>query len=215
MKNKSIWIVGIIIILTFGIMYAYRDRGSNVTDYPLPPDAPGPSELVANDWTRGNPDSKVTLLEYSDFQCPACGWYHTPLSQLLQDYANDFLFVYRHFPLNIHKNAHLAARVTEAAGLQGKFWEMHNLLFERQSEGSEREALPIFVNYADELGLDITKFKQDIDSEAVIARVQRDVASGNGANIPGTPTFFLNGEKIANPQSLEEFKAVIDKALGR
>lgn len=169
----------------------------------------------SDDWKRGNENAKAVLVEYSDFQCPACGSYYTVLKALHEEFGDSMLFVYRHFPLRqIHANAENAARATEAAGKQGKFWEMHDVIFERQKEWSDdRDAQGTFVSYAGALGLDTARFVNDFNSQEVKEKIQRDYESGFRAGVAGTPTFFLNGQKIQNPRSYDEFKNVINEAL--
>lgn len=171
--------------------------------------------VTAADHVRGNPMSRITLVEYSDFQCPACGAYYPLLKQLDGEYGNRIQTVYRNFPLaQIHKYAHLAAQAAEAAGKQGAFFEMHDLLFEHQSEWPDATNVKgIFLSYADQLKLDRTQFEKDMDSPDVQAKIDADQKSGNRSGVQGTPTFFLNGLKIQSPRSYDEFKQVIDKAL--
>lgn len=164
-----------------------------------------------NDWVTGNPNSKNILVEYSDFQCPACGSYHPLLKQLIKEYGDNVTFVYRHFPLPQHSNAKPAAYASEAAGKQGKFWEMHDMIFEHQNDWAEAgNAEEKFLQYATSLGLDLERFKQDRDSSATKARVEKDYDNGVLNSIDSTPTFFFNGQKI-HPGSYNEFVDLINK----
>ncbi len=168
----------------------------------------------ATDWVKGAPlkDAKVTLIEYADFQCPACHAYY-PLVKQLQEFKN-LSIVYRYFPLSQHANAWPAAQAAEAAGQQGKFWEMHNMLFDNQDNWSTSNSPEeIFDAYAQTLGLDMTKFKADFNSAATKNKIQADYQSG-ASQVDGTPTFFLNNQKIKNPQSYGEFKDIIQQAGG-
>lgn len=167
------------------------------------------------DWSKGNPGARVVLIEYSDFQCSACGVYFPLLKQLSEEFAGEVKFVYRHFPLRqIHPNAHLAARVSEAAGRQNKFWEMHDMLFEKQSEWSaEFDAKELFSGYAQALNLDLEKFQAELDSEKIGAEVDQDYEGGLKSEVNATPTFFLNGEKIPNPRNYDEFRDLLEKAV--
>ena len=170
---------------------------------------------TSTDWVKGAPlkDAKVTIIEYSDFQCPACGAYYPMVKQLGQEFKN-LAIVYRHFPLTQHANARPAAQAAEAAGRQGKFWEMHDMLFENQKYWSEsRVVTDIFVAYAKTLGLDMEKFKNDFNSSAAKTKIESDYQSG-ASEIDGTPTFFLNDKKIQNPQSYDEFRTIIEQAGG-
>ena len=169
------------------------------------------------DWVKGNKDSKVSLIEYSDLQCPACGAYYPVTKKLLTEFGESIIFAYRHFPLRqIHFNSQISAQAAEAAGLQGKFWEMHDLLFERQEKwAEEKDPKALFKQYAQELGLDVEQFKGDLESEKVRNEVEGDFQSGLKSGVNATPTFFLNGKKIQNPRTFEEFKSIIEKETGQ
>lgn len=171
--------------------------------------------ISSSDWIRGNKEAGLTLVEYSDFQCPACASYYPLVKNLESDYGEKLRTVYRHFPLRqTHSNANLAGQAAEAAGKQNKFWEMHDLIFEKQKEWADaREAQTIFENFARELSLDIEKFRNDLNSDEVKNKVETDFQSGLDSGVNATPTFFLNGKKIDNPRSYEQFKSIIDQAL--
>ncbi len=154
----------------------------------------------------------VTLVEFSDFQCPACLSVQAPLEQILKKYEGKIEFIYRHFPLTtIHKNAQLASQAAEAAGLQDKFWQMHDKLFVAQSEwsalGDPKEK---FVNYAAEIGLDKDKFVNQLESQEVKDMVAVDILAATRYRLTGTPTFFVNGIKTEFGQ-LEDRIAVLAK----
>lgn len=170
-----------------------------------------------SDWVKGDREAEVTLIEYSDLQCPACGAYYPVVKQLTDEFVQSALFVYRHFPLRqIHFNAQISAQAAEAAGLQGKFWEMHDLLFENQTTwAEEKEPRVLFEEYAKKLGLNSDQFRQDLDSDKVRNEVEKDYQSGLNAGVNATPTFFLNNNKIQNPASLEEFRSIIQKEIGK
>ena len=161
----------------------------------------------------GNPNATVTLIEYSDFQCPACAYYHTVLNQLKMDYPDNVVFIYRNFPLPQHKNAKPAAYAVEAAARQGKFWEMHNLIFENQTNWSDKNvADSLFENYAKQLNIDIERYRNDIKDPQISRKVDGQLVSGEKLNITGTPTFFLNGKQI-QANNIDEFKEKIDAEL--
>lgn len=152
------------------------------------------------DHVFGKIDSPVTLIEYGDFQCPGCGGAHPRVKAITEEYKDQLQFIFRNFPLtSIHPNAKAAAAVVEAAGLQGKYWEMHNLVFENQQAWSlltGTERTDTFDGYARQLGLDITKFSTDWASEAVAQKITFDQALGKKAGVDSTPTFYLNGVKL-------------------
>lgn len=168
--------------------------------------------ITDSDWISGNTQSKTTLIEYADYQCPACGAYYPILKALKQNSGAEFRFVFRNFPLSQHKNAKPAAYAAGAAGGQGKYWEMHDMIFERQeqwSNASNAEAL--FISYAEFLGLNMEQFKNDIKSSEVMDKVQADYDGGLKAGVRATPTFYLNGRQI-QPTSYEEFISAITQA---
>ena len=180
---------------------------------------PSKSSAVASvtdaDHIAGSRTAPAVLIEYSDFQCPACTAYYTVVKNLETKYGDKLAVVYRNYPLTqLHKNAQLAAQAAEAANLQGAFWPMHDLLFSRQDAwANDASAQQIFTNYATELKLDVTKFGTDINSAAVKDRVAVDVASGNAVGLTGTPTFFLNGTKLNNPGSEQGMIDLIDPVV--
>lgn len=153
------------------------------------------------DHVFGKADSKVVLIEYGDFQCPTCGTVHPIVKSLTEKYQGQMAFVFRNFPLSqIHPNARASAAAAEAAGLQGKYWEMHNKLFERQSAWSNLSASDrgtYFTTAAKELGLNIDKFNTDIaDTKTTIKKIGFDLALGKKDKVTGTPTVFLNGKVV-------------------
>ena len=173
------------------------------------------TQITETDWMKGNPDAKVTLIEYADFQCPACGSYYPLVKQLGEDFPEDLRIIYRNFPLTqIHPNAHPAAQAAEAAGMQGKFWEMTDLLFTKQKDWStESNPESIFENYAKELELDVDKYKSDYKSNEVSAAIAADVVLANKTGVNATPTFILNGVQIKGPQSYDAFKALVEAEI--
>lgn len=174
-----------------------------------------PTLLVKEDsYKTSSASAAVTLVNFGDFQCPACGAYYTVVKQLESKYKDSLTVVFRHFPLNIHPNAVPAALAAEAAGKQGKFWEMHDKLYETQSEWSEeKKATDMFATYAKELGLDVELFKKDSSDPEVQKKINRDVSDGNALGINSTPSFYVNNVKIANPASPADFDAIIRTAI--
>lgn len=187
-----------------------------ITSRPEPEPSRLSDQSAVGGWSKGNPSARITIIEYSDFECTACARYYGITKRLSHELGDDFKIIFRHFPIiPKHANAVLAAKTAEAAGLQGKFWEMHDMLFEKQKEWSERkkeEVRTIFVRYAVALNLNVPKFKNDLDSQEVSDRVTNDARTGRNSGVKNTPTFFLNGEKITNkPYSYETFKDLILK----
>ena len=196
-------IIGIITIVLFGgavlLSSAAADRNNEGV------------EIVPH--ITGNPDAAVTLVEYSDFECPACSQFQPVLEQVLEQYGDQLSFEYRNFPLyladpRMHRHSVVAAMAAEAAGQQGKFFEYHNLLFANQSEwAAATNPSTFFLQYADELGLDLPTFKRHVNSSMLMDRIKSDFASGIERQISGTPTLFLNGEMM----QFETFQEFIEQ----
>jgi protein-disulfide isomerase len=163
---------------------------------------------------RGAPDAQITLVEYGDYQCPTCGAYHPIIQELLSRYNGKLKLEYHHFPLiQIHPNAMAAALAAESAGEQGKFWEMHDMLYQHQQEWSPSpNAETNFVQYALQIGLDSNRFMQSMRSPATRDRVLADVTKGS-AVVQGTPTFILNGELLHDLPGLEGLVDRINRLL--
>jgi protein-disulfide isomerase len=167
--------------------------------------------------THGEANAPVSLEEFGDYQCPPCANVHPILKRIEKDYGGRVRIVFRNFPLEgTHKNAFLAARAAEAAGMQGKFWEMHDMLYEHQAEWAEQPLpRPTFVQYAGRIGLDLARFEADMNRTEVGARVGADMKRGVSLGVRSTPTIFLNGRELPPERSLVEDKlrAEIDAAL--
>ena len=147
-----------------------------------------------NDHHTGNVEASTILVEYGDYQCPYCGRAFPLIKRLLQEKIREVHFVFRNFPLQeIHPMALKAALAAEAAGMQGKFWEMHDLIYEHQKELSTRR----LMEFAPVLGLDEEKFAEDWISTSLLSKVEGDFESGIRSGVNGTPTFFVNGKKLA------------------
>lgn len=172
-------------------------------------------DVVPDDYIKGNKEASVTIVEYLDFECEACGAYYPLVKQLSEEFKDDVRFVNRYFPLPGHQNGLPAALAVEAAAKQGRYWEMHDKLFEEQASWGEKQAADptIFENYAQQIGLNIDQFKKDVNSAEVKERVERDRNSGIRLGVSGTPTFFLNGDKIPNPKTAEDFRTFIKVAV--
>ncbi len=157
----------------------------------------------------GPADSKVTIVEFSDFQCPFCSKAATSVKEIKAKYGSKIHFVFRQFPLSFHQNAHLAAEAALAANAQGKFWEYHDKVFENQ-KAIERPALE---KYAQEVGLKLEPFKKALDNKEYAAKVDADAKLGNDVSVSGTPTMFINGKRVQNPTDTAAVSKMIDDAL--
>ncbi len=164
---------------------------------------------------RGNPNAPVTLEEYGDFQCPPCGMFAAFAGQLEKEYDSRLRVVFRNFPLAMHEHAREAALAAEAAGMQGRFWEMHDILYREQDNWSKAPNVrELFESYAGTIGLDLNKFKTDMESEHAKARVESDRQRGESLGIQTTPTLFINNQPLdAKDKNPEGIRAVINAAL--
>lgn len=175
-------------------------------------------ETQASNHLQGAGNKKVTLVEFGDFQCPACGSFYPIVKQIKEEYGDDITFQFRHYPLSqIHPNAFAAHRAAEAAGKQGKFFEMHDLLYENQEAWSSLpDPTQTFAGYAQQIGLNMEQYQADATSKEVNGTINADIKLAQEAGATSTPTFVLNGEKIPNnPKSFEEFKQLIDDAIAK
>lgn len=207
-KNKILLFI-FLFLISFGFYNLAKTPSSSIVDnnYFLP---------QPNDWIKGADEAKIILIEYLDFQCPACAIYHPIVQKIYEEYKDKIKFIIRHFPLTqIHRNAYLASQAAEAAGRQNKFWEYADILFKNQKEWENKfNAQDLFIKYAEEINLDVNKFKIDIKDNTIKEKIEWDIKSGNRLLVDATPTFFLKNKKI-QPRSYEEFKILIDDALNQ
>jgi protein-disulfide isomerase len=163
---------------------------------------------VGNSPVRGNPDAPVTIVEFSDFQCPYCSRLQPTLKQVLKEYPDKVKLVFKDFPLSFHKEAKNAAKAAFAAGEQGKYWEMHDLIFENFNKLNEAK----FMEFAKTLGLDIDTFTKDYKSTKYDAGIEADMRLGQSVGVRGTPSLFMNGKRMKS-RSFEYFKSEIEGYL--
>lgn len=203
------------------IIVANNNKGSEVTVNGRPQNNNNNPVTVSadDDPFLGRADAPVTIIEFSDFQCPFCRtfWKET-LPQIKQEYIDKgkVKLVYRDFPLSFHPSAMPAAQASECADEQGKFWEMHDVIFqeqEKQGEGTITFTVNDLKNWALKIGLDASQFNQCLDSEKYKTEVEKDGADGSLAGVNGTPAFFVNNQLLAGAQPFSAFKTVIDRAL--
>lgn len=177
-------------------------------------------EIQRADHVKGPSDAEVLIIEYADFECPACAAFTPELQQIMDTYSEDVQVVFRHNPLTtLHPNAFAAHRAAVAASNQDAFWEMHDLLYERfiswsaqQSGLTVSQAAETFEGYATELGLDVEQFREDVASQATFDFIDSHLDSGRQLGVTGTPTVFINGEQVEE-RSFEELSAIIDQIL--
>lgn len=167
--------------------------------------------IAADDPVRGPANAPVTLIEFSEFQCPFCSRVGPTVKQVLETYGDKVRLVFRDYPLPFHNNAHGASEAAQCAHDQGRFWEYHDKLFANQ----QALAAENLKQYATDLGLDIAKFNECFESGRYKDRVDQDIAQGSSAGVRGTPAFFINGRFLSGAQPFEAFKTIIDEELER
>lgn len=199
MKDHIWKIIGVVAVIAIGASIVYSNSVSNKAN----------EGIVFEDHIKGNPDATVTLTEYSDFQCPACGQFFPVVKTLLEEQGDSIQFEYKHFPLiTIHPYAVPAAKAAEAAGQQGAFFEMHDKLFENQQIWSKGVNPQSFFNtYAEELGLDVDLFKTHMKASLIEEKIQSEFEEARELGLSSTPTFFLNGKKM----EFETYQDFIDQ----
>ncbi|MEK6853393.1 MAG: thioredoxin domain-containing protein [Nanoarchaeota archaeon] len=211
-KVTTVVLIIVLVVLTFKGNNNSAPTGGTVVDNPEPAVAVNFEDLLDDDAVKGDEDAPVTIIEWSDFECPFCArFYRDTLPLIEEEYikTGKVKLVFRDFPLSFHQNAQKAAEAAECAGEQGKFWEMHDLLFEQGVEGGTAG----FKQYAKQLGLNTAKFNECLDSGAMASEVRKDTADGAAAGIQGTPGFLINGKLVSGAQPFSSFKQVIDAEL--
>lgn len=207
--------LGTLVLLIIGVfLFSNKNPGSTpVTS--VPSDS---ARVLVREGSHSiaSSSARITVVEFGDYQCPACAAAYPVTRQMLADYAGRINFVFRNFPLPQHKNAVISAQAVEAAASQGRFWEMHDLLYERQKEWEQSPSpLDVFVKYAAELGMDTAVFTTDVTSGKFADIIRMDQADGNLLGVDATPTFFIDGTKLPGLPGYSEVKSLIDAALAK
>lgn len=205
----------------FGVAVA---AGQQVAAAPSPSVAPTPSAVPEptpsapvkpvdekTEYVRGPKNAKVTLIEYSDFECPFCLRHVPTIEQVMKEYPNDVRLVYRHFPLSFHPEAQKAAEAAECAGAQGKFWEMHDKIFDANKAG--KMSVETWKATAKELGLNTAKFDKCLDGGEMAGKIAKDQQEGADAGVQGTPATYVNGVLVEGAVPFSTFKTKIDALL--
>lgn len=211
MKSETKVLIGVIAAISAVMIgaFAIANRSASSTEQ-----ADINAALVREDSHKKGTGS-VMVVEFGDFQCPVCEKAYPILNQIKKDYEGKITFVFRNFPITTaHKNAMSSAQAAEAAGIQGKFWEMHDKLYGNQNSwATQGDPTDIYVGYATDIGLDTNKFKDDMKSNAVQQRIDNDIADANTVGVTGTPSIYINGKKAAD-YTYATLKGMIDEALG-
>ena len=209
--SKQFWAVLVVIVLVLIGVFAFTGDKSNKSG--------GSSSVKPSQNITGEGKSGVNLVEYGDFECPFCEQYEGTLEQVRQLYGAQIHFQFRNFPLtSVHPNAYAASRAAEAAALQGKFWEMHDTLYQPNnwSQWSTASGPTKFFNqYAQQIGLNVEQFKTDFASDKVNAQVSADLGEANKLGLTGTPTFFLDGKQVQINNTLDDFKKILDAEIAK
>ncbi len=192
--RKHIWKAVVLAVLASAGVFFVSDRAWSVSM-----EAPLYRQM-------GSDKASVVFMEYSDFQCPNCAKVQSTVKELMKRYEGKILLVFRHFPLKSHQWSRLSARAAEAAGTQGKFWEYQDMLFAGQKEwASSLDPRPVFIQYAEKAGLNMKKFKEDLESDRLDAIVQRDYDQAVARSISVTPTFFIGNSRLVGQSQLEAY----------
>jgi protein-disulfide isomerase len=215
--------LGVFLVLSLGVAAFGVTRAASYSSKDGEPVRPAKAQkevyehpiVTKEDYARGVGELQNALIEYSDFQCPVCAPYASMVSDIEKEFRGKLTVIYRNFPKDsLHENARRAAQAAQAAGEQGKFWQMHDMLYKKQAEWSfSVQPMEVFAAYAKSLSLDIKKFRGDMASPAIEESIEKDIASGKKSSVDGVPTFFLNGKKIPSPHTVDEFKEIIAKEL--
>jgi len=214
-KKIILGIVAVSVVLLVGAGMFFTKQGSGQQQQTTVKQVDESILVKEDSFKIATESAQVTMVEFSDLQCPACKLAQPVLQRILEEFGGELNFVYRHFPLTtIHKNAVAAAKAAEAAGQQEKFFEMVEVIFENQdSWAEERNPEEKFVGYAGELGLDLDKFREAMESEAVADKVKRDQNDGFTAGVNSTPTFFVNGKNVG-ALTYPDLKAAVENEIG-
>jgi protein-disulfide isomerase len=202
-------IVAVVALITFGsgfVLYRSKKAAAPVASK---------NGVASGIHVRGKADAPVTIEEFGDFQCPPCGTMAPVLHKLGDEYGSRLRLVFHHFPLAVHAHAREAALAAEAAHEQGKFWEMHDVLYKEQALWSLGQDVPVlFAGYAKSIGLDVERFKRDLMDKEVAERVDKDQKLGASRGVTSTPTLFLNNVLVpASQLSPESLHKAVDSAL--
>lgn len=209
-------IVVVLLAALFGGWMFLRSSRQNGNENRATPDPSAEVKGAEPPHVRGNPNAPVTLEEFGDFQCPTCGTYHAEVKKIEAEYGDRLRVIFRELPLvTIHEHALMAAQAAEAAGIQGKFFEMHDKLYETQTEWTpKKDLVPVFVDYAKQIGLNTDQFQKDLNGEIVAARIFQDGKRAHSFGLKGTPSFFVNGQEARGEQwKPEGLRQMINDAL--
>jgi protein-disulfide isomerase len=219
-RNKAFILVTLatIVLLVGGIFVMTREKPTPVINSSIlvPQNAVITSGFADGKYLPASSSAKVTLVEFGDYECPACAVYSPMIKQLLTENAGKLNYVFRNYPLTQHKNAPISSSAVEAAGLQGKYWEMQEKVYATQSEWSSLpDPTSVFIGFAKDLGLNTDKFTADLSLDSIKAKIQSDTNDGKAVNLTETPTFYLNGQKLILTGTFEQMKSLVTAELNK
>jgi protein-disulfide isomerase len=198
--------VAALLLVPLALFVLFQGFSSSVT-------APSPAQVAADDHVLGNPAAPVTRVVYGDFQCPACKEEAEVIARAWSEISNRVQLVFRHYPLDTHRHAFLAARYAEAAALQDRFWDMYNLLYAEQVLWSSTpNAVQVIEALAEQAGLDVERLRADAELPALREKILADQRGGTRAGVRATPSLFVNGRLVNNPRSAVELVALVARA---
>jgi protein-disulfide isomerase len=206
--SKRFWLILVGIVIVFGVIFKLQNKNNT----------PSSTTGSPTNHVEGNGTAKVTLVEYGDYECPFCEQFYPVVKDIAAQYNDKIYFQFRNLPLTqIHQNAFAGARAAEAASLQGKFWQMHDILYDEQSTWSPSNNPQTYFNtYAKNLGLNVAKFQQDYLSDQVNNSINADISAFNQTgNDQATPTFFLDGTKINPTATIDSFTKLINTEIAK
>ncbi|MCY3759390.1 MAG: thioredoxin domain-containing protein [Acidobacteria bacterium] len=206
---KPLAVLAAVVLVALGAAYyLQRSADEQAASAPAPSSQNAGSPISPQGWSKGNSLAKAVLVEFVDFQCGACAAASSRMAKIARKYGSELKIVFKHHPMQrAHGNAMIAARAAEAAGLQFKFWEMHDLLLQRQHEWAKvPDAQSLFLRYAAELQLNLARFRRDLWTKEVGDKIYRDIMEGQMAQVRSVPAFFLNGKAIPNSRDEFEFE---------
>ncbi len=205
--SKQFWGVIIIVVLVLVGIFAFTGKKTTT----------GSNGALPTNHTIGAGTKHVTLVEYADYECPYCAEYYPTVKQVVDMYKQDITYQFRNFPItSLHQNAYAAARAAEAAGYQGKYFEMHDLLYQNQNLWAQSSApQATFEQYAASLQLNIPKFRADYASIKVNNAINADMAAANKLGVTGTPSFFVDGKQVTIANNVDAFKKVLDAEIAK
>lgn len=213
--SRSVVLIAVAFAAALGLAAFFASRGAEPTTTPV--DMSALADAATSHNVTGADNPAVTLVEYGDYSCPTCAQFYPMVAELLRRMPSELALEYHHYAIPVGSHSFTAAFAAEAAAEQGRFWSMHDALFGTQSQWKNRtEVRDTFISMAGQLGLDTARFAADMDSPDIQSRVAADHVQGDAVGVAGTPSFFINGQRLNYlPRSVDEFEAIIRSVIGQ